>query len=124
MILHPGLKKRWTEKNLDEEHAQHVFSTFTKFFDDEYNKLDLRLNKPVDRAQTCYLIDDDFYDKPEDLTQKDELTSYFSGPLLPVKDPLEWWRQHQDSLPRLGKMAFDILSIPATSCECERMFSH
>lgn len=124
MILHPGLKKRWIEKNLDEEHAQHVFSTFTKFFDDEYKKLDLRDNQPVDQAQPCYLIDDDFYDKPEDLTQKDELTSYFSGPLLPVKDPLEWWRQHQDSLPRLAKMAFDILSIPATSCECERTFSH
>jgi hypothetical protein len=54
-----------------------VFSTFTKFFDDEYNKLDLRDNQPVDQAQTCYLIDDDFYDKPEDLTQKDERTSYF-----------------------------------------------
>ncbi|RSL42525.1 hypothetical protein CEP54_015444 [Fusarium duplospermum] len=117
MILHPGLKKRWIEKNLDEEHAQHVFSTFTKFFDDEYNKLDLRDNQPVDQAQPCYLIDDDFYDKPEDLTQKDELTSYFSGPLLPVKNSLEWWRQHQDSLPRLAKMAFDILSIPATSSE-------
>ncbi|KAF5698483.1 hat family dimerization, partial [Fusarium mundagurra] len=124
MILHPGLKKRWIEKNLDEEHAQHVFSTFTKFFEDEYNKLDLRDNQPVDQAQPSYLIDDDFYDKPEDLTYKDELTSYFSGPLLPVKGPLEWWRQHQDSLPRLAKMAFDILSIPATSCECERTFSH
>ncbi|RTE68377.1 hypothetical protein BHE90_017244 [Fusarium euwallaceae] len=77
MILHPGLKKRWIEKSLDKEHAQYVFSTFTKFFDDEYNKLDLRDNQLTDQAQPSYLIDDDFYDKPEDLTQKDELTSYF-----------------------------------------------
>lgn len=125
MILHPGLKKRWIEKNLDEEHAQRVFSTFTKFFDDEYNKLGPQLDQPINQAQPRSLIDDDdFYDKPEDLTQKDELTAYFSGSLLPVKDPLEWWRRHQDSLPRLAKMAFDILSIPATSCECERTFSH
>ena len=48
---------------------------------------------------------------------------YLSLPLLLVEDPLECWRRHQDSLPRLAKMAFDLLSIPATSCECERLFS-
>jgi len=32
MILHPGLKKRWIEKNLSEEHAQRVIRGFKKFF--------------------------------------------------------------------------------------------
>ena len=125
MILHPGLKKRWIEKHLSEEHAQRVIQGFKKFFDEDYNKQSPQ--NPLNPQQTIqtqqnYLIDEDYYDKPEDLPPKDELTEYLSMPLLPVEDPLEWWRR-QTSLPKLAKMAFDILSIPATSCEVERVFS-
>lgn len=38
MILHPGLKKRWIEKYLPEEHAQRIIQDFKKFFDEDYNK--------------------------------------------------------------------------------------
>jgi hypothetical protein len=123
MILHPGLKKRWIEKHLSEEHAQRIIQGFTKFFDEEYNKQGSPVPPQSAQTRPNYLIDDDFYDKPEDLLLKDEITEYFSMPLLPVEDPLEWWRRHQTSLPKLARMAFDILSIPATSCEVERVFS-
>ena len=78
---------------------------------------------PSIQVQSVYLIDEDFYDKAEDVITKDEVTEYLSMPLLPVDDPLEWWPRHQTSLPKLARMAFDILSIPATSCEVERVFS-
>jgi hypothetical protein len=123
MILHPGLKKRWIEKHLSEEHAQRIIQGFKKFFDQDYNKQSSPAPGQSAQTRPNYLIDDDFYDKPEDLLLKHEITEYFSMPLLPVEDPLEWWRQHQTSLPKLARMAFDILSIPATSCEVERVFS-
>lgn len=123
MVLHPGLKKRWIEKHLPEEHSRRIIQGFKRFFEDDYNKQGLPPSHQTARARSNYFIDEDFYDKPEDISLKDELTEYLSMPLLPVEDPLEWWRQHQTSLPKLAKMAFDILSIPATSCEVERVFS-
>ena len=39
-------------------------------------------------------------------------------------DPLTWWRHVGKARhPILYKMALDYLSIPTTSCECERCFS-
>ena len=78
---------------------------------------------PSIQVQSVYLIDEDFYDKAEDVITKDEVTEYLCMPLFPVDDPLEWWRRHQTSLPKLARMVFDILFIPATSCEVERVFS-
>jgi hAT family C-terminal dimerisation region len=38
--------------------------------------------------------------------------------------PLRWWRERGESLyPTLAPMAYDLLSIPAMSSECERIFS-
>ncbi|KAL2137480.1 hypothetical protein VTI28DRAFT_9509 [Corynascus sepedonium] len=111
MILYPGLKKRWIEKHLSEEHAQRIIQGFKKFFDEDYNKQSSQPRQQTLQTRPNYLIDEDFYDNPEDLLSKDELSEYFSMPLLPVEDPLEWWRRHQTSLPKLAKMAFDILGI-------------
>jgi hypothetical protein len=40
-----------------------------------------------------------------------------------VKNPLEWWRDHEKAYPGLSQLAFDLLSIPGMSSECERVFS-
>jgi hypothetical protein len=41
-----------------------------------------------------------------------------------VRDPMAWWhRVGRQRYPLLYKMALNYLSIPATSCECERCFS-
>ena len=40
-----------------------------------------------------------------------------------IPDILQWWRMHADEYPVLARMAYDILSIPATSAEIERVFS-
>jgi hypothetical protein len=37
--------------------------------------------------------------------------------------PIKYWIGLRDCYPNLSRMAIDVLSIPASSCECERMFS-
>lgn len=57
---------------------------------------------------------------------EDEYAVYCSEPPLPyAANPnlLEEWRRMEGRFPVLAKMAFDILSIPAMSAECERIFS-
>jgi hypothetical protein len=39
-------------------------------------------------------------------------------------NPIQWWKSHSHHLPRLAKMAIDILSTPAMSAKAERIFSH
>lgn len=40
-----------------------------------------------------------------------------------VRNPLQWWRDHQSTYPNLAQIAFDLFAIPAMSSECERNFS-
>jgi hypothetical protein len=41
-----------------------------------------------------------------------------------MTDPWRWWlKVGRNKYPTLFKMAVDFLSIPSTSCECERCFS-
>lgn len=40
-----------------------------------------------------------------------------------VVDLFSYWRERRQSFPRLSRMAFDILSVPPMSAECERLFS-
>jgi hAT family C-terminal dimerisation region len=40
-----------------------------------------------------------------------------------AKDAIHHWMSQKATYPRLAKMAFDILTIPASSADCERMFS-
>jgi len=38
-------------------------------------------------------------------------------------DPLKWWRDQSKYIPNLWKLASEILTIPATSAQSERVFS-
>jgi len=120
------LKKRWIEKHLHKQQADSVIENFKVFFKQNYDQVGNMSGDqqvPSIQVQSVYLIDEDFYDKAEDVITKDEVTEYLSMPLLPVDDPLKWWRLHKTSLPKLARMVFDILFIHATSCELERVFS-
>ena len=60
------------------------------------------------------------------ITTKDEYTIYCrEEPLDYCNNPnvIDEWKRLQPRFPILAKMAFDILSIPAMSAECERIFS-
>ncbi|KAM4061276.1 transposase-like protein [Hirsutella rhossiliensis] len=40
-----------------------------------------------------------------------------------ITDPFQYWQLKESTYPRLARMAFDMLSIPPMSAECERAFS-
>jgi hypothetical protein len=40
-----------------------------------------------------------------------------------ANNPIKYWVELRDRYPNLSKLALDVLSIPASSCECERLFS-
>jgi hypothetical protein len=40
-----------------------------------------------------------------------------------AKNPILYWVELRDHYPNLSKLVIDVLSIPASSCECERVFS-
>jgi hAT family protein len=69
------------------------------------------------------------YRKNKDNAATDEFSRYSTpGSALPASDkfnPISWWSQpdSEAAFPSLQRWAFDTLSCPATSCECERVFS-
>jgi hypothetical protein len=40
-----------------------------------------------------------------------------------ANNPIKYWVELRDRYPQLSRLALDVLSIPASSCDCERMFS-
>ena len=53
-----------------------------------------------------------------------ELCRYKSEPLLELKGkPLEWWKYHEHSYPKLSRMAKRYLGVVASSVPSERLFS-
>ena len=60
----------------------------------------------------------------EEEESHDELEAYLGSPIEPAcKDPLLWWQANESRYPVLSRMAFDLLSCPCMSAECERCFS-
>jgi hypothetical protein len=47
-------------------------------------------------------------------------TEQFNDPEL---HPIKYWLSLQSKYPHLSQLAVDVLTIPASSCECKRMFS-
>ena len=47
----------------------------------------------------------------------------YSNPIEMVGNPLGWWQQHGHHFPTLSRLARRFLTISATSCPVERLFS-
>jgi hAT family C-terminal dimerisation region len=64
-------------------------------------------------------------DNPSTSRKQDELTRYlkFDHHETSSNDVLEFWSTMADYFPTLTKVAFQILTIPATSANVERSFS-
>ncbi|KIL55104.1 hypothetical protein M378DRAFT_57624, partial [Amanita muscaria Koide BX008] len=56
-------------------------------------------------------------------TTVDEVTRYLRTEQVNEADPLHWWYERQHIYPGLSRVAWDYLSIPATSVDVERIFS-
>ncbi|KAI1282001.1 putative AC transposase [Halotydeus destructor] len=59
------------------------------------------------------------------VSERSEIDRYSAmEPAFPDDDPIAWWSAHSSHFPVLSSMAFDMLSIPATSVMSEHCFSN
>ena len=127
MLLHPGYKKRWVQLKLSKERQDTIFAAFETFYLDKYSDLEVEEPKAHNEEEAeeldRFLIDHDFYEPVHPTSSVAELEAYFKEPPKICKDPIAWWAEREKEFPRLSRMAFDILSIPAMSSEPERVFS-
>jgi hypothetical protein len=61
--------------------------------------------------------------RPRPTTRRDQLTLYLEEPPVDHLGVMEYWKLREREWPQLAAMAFDFLTIPAMSSECERVFS-
>lgn len=79
---------------------------------------------PPSNGVTMYgSIKINYNDEIESSTALDEYRDYCQDPRERIENPINWWRGRMSRYPRLSKMAFDYLSIPAMSAAVERTFS-
>ena len=60
------------------------------------------------------------------MLQKSEIEQYLEEPVFPRKENfniLEWWKANSPKFPIIGKIARDILAVPATTVASESTFS-
>jgi hypothetical protein len=127
LLLHPAYKKRWIELYLGQQQQNTILCTFKTFYLEKYSNLESRptelttIQQP--KESQGFLIEDDFYAPQQPSTALSEVDDYFKDLPLPCTDPIAWWAEREIKYPRLSRMAFDILTIPAMSSEPERVFS-
>jgi hypothetical protein len=78
----------------------------------------------IDDAIDCYVdpagVTDNEEDEYESWKRSESVAKRGSDS---VNYPIKYWVGLQDRYPNISKFAIDMLSIPGSSCECERMFS-
>jgi hypothetical protein len=123
LILHPGYRTRWLERNVGGDRHLEIVAAFKAHFNEFYSS---PLPQPPAPPQVALpandLVDPHFYDpaEPQDI---DEVEVYLGEPVRRVSDPVLWWKSNTERFPRLSQIALDLLSIPAMSDEPERAFS-
>ena len=129
-VLNPTLRlqwyeTRWTTRALKAALDKHR-KTLTTNWKRDYSTQSVTTAAPV-VPQKRTLIEA-FLDRGKQQANVDELTAYLREPVTRVREGerlnlFKWWDDHKEQYPTLAQMAFDILSIPAMSAECERVFS-
>ena len=140
MVLHPRFKWSYFEENWTGTMRPYVTSgkaAFKKLWEDKYKNAghaeparatlspepapnpsrDL-LKSIIDRAAPAT--------RPRSNVvsgRRDQLYWYLQEAPVSHLSPMAYWRSKEAEWPQLAQMAFDFLSIPAMSSECERVFS-
>lgn len=125
MVLTPSQKWTWIEDNWEKEWISIAKAQLQEFWNTQY--------KPIQRVVLPTV--EDIAHKTEHqiwLEQKrrqppalDEYVKYCQAQITPEVDSKAWWMEPAQRItyPNLGKMALDMLSIPAMSASPERLFS-
>jgi hypothetical protein len=130
----------WKEEHPDwiEEAKELVQS----LWDSEYRDLQLKVTSdevPVAKKRKTKLSSFDIYREANRRTQLPRPSPLATGqPTMDeyarwqldvsatdsdIEDPLQYWISKATDYPRLSRMALDVMTVPAMSAECERLFS-
>jgi hypothetical protein len=73
-----------------------------------------------------YIFEEYTYDQLTATNIQDEYDAYCAAPPLSKKSPnlIQYWDGQTLISPSLSRIALDLLSIPAMTAECERVFSN
>lgn len=137
MVLHPRFKFTWFEQHWTSPGEARTLSLMKtkirKLWEKEYREDDGigRTNySPEPERQVSYLEDILNQMAPSNLLRperptrsRDELSLYLAEPPTDLLGIAEYWKARESEWPHLARMAYDFLSIPAMSSECERVFS-
>ena len=129
LILHPGYQTKWLDRNLPPCKSA-IIDGFRQLFQDKYahqeetQVMDHTTSvQPLCQSTNIALFEINYYDDLEPIEEPDEVEKYVLELVTMVRDPIAWWKDHQQQFPRLSRMALEFLSIPAMSDEIERIFS-
>lgn len=83
-----------------------------------------RIQGAIDEAIAAVMgIDSDDDEATDEYERWRRLEPRWSFEQYSQQCPIKYWVALKGKYPTLSRFAIDILSIPASSCECERMFS-
>jgi hypothetical protein len=132
LVLHPGHKWKYINERWDrddwKESAKDAFKSFYERYwqnrEVEADSQPVKEERPGSREYDefqAWMTPHGYYTSQD--VAVDDYDSYLIAPPMKISNPITWWREHQTNYPKLAQMAFDLLSIPAMSAECERVFS-
>jgi hypothetical protein len=135
MILNPRTKlviaeeESWSDVNVDE----YRIASRRRFIEEYDNKrlMETASNSshaPAPKRPRTSLGNDSAYRTAllnrSSKHRRNDFDRYIEIPNDPdIVDSLSWWRENQTNYPTLAKMARDTLSVPASGCTVERVFS-
>lgn len=127
-LLNPSLRRRffdyyWVESS--ESFVEPMLRAVRKYWEDEYVGNQVPSSPPRQYRSLVDLIGVQARQAQRQSSHIDAFNSYINGGDEGYDDWRErsifdWWNTH---FPALRQWAFDTLSVPATSAECERVFS-
>jgi hypothetical protein len=130
LVLHPGHKWKYINERWDrDDWKESAKDAFKSFYERYWQNREVEADsQPVKEERPGSREYDEFqawmtphgYYTSQDAAVND-YESYLITPPMKISNLITWWREHKTTYPKLAQMAFDLLSIPAMSAECERV---
>lgn len=135
--LHPSLRWNYFEEVWGQQHpgwVQEAKDIVQRLWDAEYRDLQITISSPEGPVVKMRKTKLSSFDKYRNTyrqsqlawSQSDEYTRWqanTSSSERDITDPIEYWILKRFEYPRLSRMALDVMTVPAMSSECERLFS-
>jgi hypothetical protein len=126
MVLTPSQKWTWIEDNWETEWITTAKTQLQQFWNTQYKPVQLVV-VPTVESLTHEKTEHQLWleKKRRQPPALDEYVKYCQAQITPEVNSKAWWMEpaQRVTYPNLGKMALDMLSIPAMSASPERLFS-